>query len=136
MAEASSEKAVDRRLRPFERIQRPIEFQAVLRHGRCFRDPLLRIHFLEKGREYSRLGLVVSRKVGKAVERNRLKRMFRELFRLRKWDLPVPADLVFIPSPQKDQRERAAYAQVVDRFIGWQRSRAAARPGGSGSGKA
>ena len=69
----------DRRLRPIERIQRPAEFQAVMKGGRCFRDPILRLYHVENRREFSRIGLVVSRRMGKAVERNRLKRLFREI---------------------------------------------------------
>ena len=44
-----------------------------------------------------RLGLSVSRKVGGAVQRNRLRRLYREAFRLTKHDMPVGLDLVVIP---------------------------------------
>ncbi len=43
-----------------------------------------------------RLGLVTSRKVGTAVERNRVKRLLRELFRLNKHLLLPGIDMVFI----------------------------------------
>lgn len=42
----------------------------------------------------ARLGLVVSRRVGCAVRRNRVKRLLREVFRARSW--PVGLDLVVI----------------------------------------
>jgi len=45
-----------------------------------------------------RLGLTVSRKVGKAVGRNRIKRRVREFFRLHKIGLPA-ADIVVIARP-------------------------------------
>jgi ribonuclease P protein component len=109
----------DRRLRPTERVQRPLEFQRVMKGGRCFRDPLLRIHFIENGRELSRLGLVVSRKMGNAVARNRLKRIFRASFREVKSLLPAPLDLVVVPSPQAGRRESADYRQAFERFAGW-----------------
>jgi ribonuclease P protein component len=120
--------APDRRLRPTERIQRPLEFQTVMRGGRTFRDPIVRIHFRENGRELSRLGLVVSKKMGGAVERNRLKRIYREIFREVKRDLPVPLDLVIVPNFQPGPRDRASYQAVFERFVAWQRSRA----GGAG----
>jgi ribonuclease P protein component len=44
----------------------------------------------------SRLGLVVSRRVGGAVERNRVKRVVREWFRQNRTQLPFTADLVVI----------------------------------------
>jgi len=47
--------------------------------------------------ETSRLGLAVSRKVGKAVKRNRIKRRIRDIFRCRKQELPGSYDLVVYP---------------------------------------
>ena len=45
----------------------------------------------------TRLGMVVSRKYGGAVRRNRFKRLMREAFRLSRSELPVGLDLVVIP---------------------------------------
>lgn len=47
----------------------------------------------------SRLGLVVSRKVGNAVARNRVKRRVRELFRTTSDLVPAGVDLVVIAGP-------------------------------------
>jgi len=46
--------------------------------------------------ELSRLGVTVSRKVGGAVERNRIKRIAREHFRLNRRMLPRPLDINLI----------------------------------------
>lgn len=45
----------------------------------------------------TRLGLSVSRKHGGAVQRNRLKRLLREAFRLSQSELPAGLDLIAIP---------------------------------------
>ena len=56
--------------------------------------------FLVLGRRnslpFSRLGLTVSKKVGRAVVRSRLKRQVREFFRLNRGDWPRALDLLFI----------------------------------------
>ena len=44
-----------------------------------------------------RLGLTVSRKIGKSVRRNRVKRLVREFFRLRQHDFHLRADIVVVP---------------------------------------
>ena len=48
----------------------------------------------------------MSRKVGKAHHRNRLRRLYREAFRLTRHEMPVGLDLVLIPrTPEEPSLE-------------------------------
>jgi len=63
---------------------------------------------LPNGRDHSRFGFAVGRRVGKAVARNRAKRLMREATRLRQDRIAPGWDLVFIarePMRQADFRQ-------------------------------
>lgn len=57
-----------------------------------------------------RLGLVVTRRLGKAVRRNRVKRLLREFFRRHKLEMP-PQDLMIMA---KKGAEALSYHQVKE----------------------
>jgi ribonuclease P protein component len=87
----------DFRFLPKYRLRSPAEFRRVYDRGVYAADDLLVVNVCENGLEHTRLGLSVSRKVGNAVVRNRWKRVLREVFRLKRPELPPGLDLVFRP---------------------------------------
>ncbi len=70
----------------------------MFKQGKWVRLPGARIVLAPNGLPYSRLGISVRKKVGKAVLRNRLKRRIRELFRTQKKSLPKGFDIIIIPN--------------------------------------
>jgi ribonuclease P protein component len=72
------------------------EFVRVWEKGRKIHTPHFVVIILEKSSGPTRLGLTVSRKVGGAVKRNRIKRLIREFFRNNYNMLPQHADLSII----------------------------------------
>jgi ribonuclease P protein component len=83
--------------RPHEHLRRPADFRRVYDRRCSASDARLIIYACPNDLPYLRLGLSVSRKVGGAVQRNRLRRLYREAFRLTRHEMPVGLDLVFIP---------------------------------------
>jgi ribonuclease P protein component len=83
--------------RPHEHLRRPGDFRRVYDRRRSAADERLIVYGCENGLPYLRLGLSVSRKVGPAVRRNRLRRLYREAFRLTRARMPTGLDLVLIP---------------------------------------
>jgi ribonuclease P protein component len=74
------------------RIRKSWEYQRVWKMGCRLHTPHFILLLAENGAIDSRLGLTVSRKVGNAVKRNRVKRLVREFFRQYKKNFPVKVD--------------------------------------------
>jgi ribonuclease P protein component len=84
-----------------ERLHLQRDFRRVFKTGRRLAHPAVFIYtsLRPDGTKTRRLGLVTSRKVGGAAERNRVKRRLREIFRLNKYGLAEGIDIIFVPRP-------------------------------------
>jgi ribonuclease P protein component len=72
------------------------QFQRVRQEGHSWAHPLVVLCALPNDLGHSRFGFSVSHWVGKAVVRNRAKRLMREATRLRQGNIKEGWDLVFI----------------------------------------
>ena len=88
-----------RRFRPHHRMKSGAQFSRAYSRGARARGPILQVVLFEHGEAHTRLGLSVGKRIWKsAVKRNRVRRIFREAFRLEYPSLPPGCDLVMIPA--------------------------------------
>ena len=90
-------------------IRKSREFSKVYRRGKGKANPLLVLYVLKNSRDYNRIGRSVSKKVGKSVTRNRVKRLIKEVYRKHSETKDTGYDLVFIA---RTQAARAGYYEI------------------------
>lgn len=84
------------RLRPQHRIRKAVEFQACREKGKKVFSKHLICLFNKNDYPHPRIGLIVTKKIGPAVIRNRWKRVIRDFFRTHMEHFNESIDCVFI----------------------------------------
>jgi ribonuclease P protein component len=90
------------------------EFKAVIRRRRRLANNVLTLYFFPNGFEFSRLGVTLGKSAGNAVERNRFKRLVREVFRQCRDQLPAGFDFVILKQKSK---KKLAFQDVKKAFL-------------------
>src|SRR5215472_9139867 len=100
------------------RVRRPQQFRLVTRTGRRAAGRTVAAHLLlVPDGESAKVGFVVSRAVGPAVVRNRVKRQLREIMRARLASLPEGCMLVVRAQPTAAEARQADLAADLDRIF-------------------
>jgi len=85
-----------------ERIRRRRDFERLGASLLTASDATITVRLAPNSLNYTRLGIIVSKKAGNAVRRNRVKRLIREAFRLSKHELPKGFDLAVYFRPKSE----------------------------------
>ncbi len=107
----------DLRLPKSRRIRKRFEFVRLQRAGGRRAGACFVVIVAPANGGVSRLGITVSRKVGGAVVRNRIKRLVREFFRHHQRQLTPPRDIVVIARTAAVHASYAAVAQELGRAL-------------------
>jgi ribonuclease P protein component len=108
-------------LKKADRLEQKAEFDRAYKQGKRLFGHFFVAYLLAREEGPLRLGVVASRKVGKAVERSRAKRLLREAFRKNRPAVSVSADVVLIARSSINEASardvEKAYARTVSRAL-------------------
>jgi len=107
----------DNRFPRAHRLRKSGEFKAVFSKGKKVITSTLVFHAMPTDLDHPRLGLAVSRKVGKAVKRNKVKRRIREAFRHCSGSFPASFDLVVYPRKGTLEKHFGDYVDAFEVLI-------------------
>jgi len=96
-----------------ERLKRRQDFEAVYRSGRKRVGREFVCYVARREGRGRRMGLSVSRKVGGAVVRNRVKRLIREVYRTNRSGMATDVDIVVVARPAAAGLSYAACSEAL-----------------------
>ncbi len=94
------------------------EFERVYRQGKRLHGKGFSLIYAAGSAGWNRLGISVRKKTGRAVDRNRIKRIIREAFRLHRESFPQKSDIVVTVRPGFSLRSPAEVLAAVVGLLG------------------
>ncbi|HEX9058863.1 MAG TPA: ribonuclease P protein component [Clostridia bacterium] len=82
-------------------LKKNSEFARMYKRGKFFAGKFLVIYVLNNNMNINRLGITVSKKNGKSVRRNRIRRLIRENYRLYESYIKKGNDIIFVARAQE-----------------------------------
>ncbi len=77
-------------------LKKNYEFRRVLSKGNYFAGSYIQAFIIKNKKSYNSLGLAVNTKLGKAVKRNKIKRLLRENYKNLESNMQVGFEIVFL----------------------------------------
>jgi len=88
-------------------------FRRLYKNGKSVVTPLFVLYLRKNGRDCNRLGLTTSKTVGKAVQRNRCRRVLREAYRLLEPEIQTGYDMILVARTRTSQVKTDAVKEML-----------------------
>ena len=96
-------------------IKKNYEFQRLFSKGKFYYGEYLFMYIKTTNKNYNKLGIAISKKQGKAVYRNRTKRLIRENYKNFECLIKTGIELLIVINKEKDIKE-ITFKQIEDNF--------------------
>lgn len=99
-------------MRKIDTLKKNYEFKNVLNKGKFYKGKYITIYITKNNKSKNIIGIAISKKIGKATKRNRLKRLIRESYYLEKNNILKGYNIVFLWN--KDKLDKYKCFQIND----------------------
>jgi len=99
-----------------DKLKKKSEIDQILKKGRKFDCLTFKILYARNNEKNDRLGILVSKKIGNAVIRNKTKRIFREIFRKIRNKYPPFFDVLIQPRPGIDLKSNEEVEKCFEKW--------------------
>lgn len=99
------------------RLKKNKDFRTAYKKGKTFFSPSIVMYAFNSNSSNLRIGFTVSKKVGKAVVRNRVKRKMREICRLNLHKLKDGYDIIFVAKPSIITKSYQEISKDINRLL-------------------
>ena len=101
-------------LGPHERLRKRNDFLSLYKKGKRYKGKYFNLIYFSNNLSFSRMAVVVSKKIGNAVKRNKIKRWLRSLFRRNKGLLKDSLDIIFVV---KKEIQDATWVKLEEEYV-------------------
>jgi ribonuclease P protein component len=99
-------------------LKKDCDFRKVYKHGKSFANRYLVMYILENKSDSSRIGISVSKKVGNAITRNKIRRRIKEAYRLNiDENVKNGYDIIFIARVSCNEAEYKDIDKAINHLV-------------------